>query len=252
MIAEFSIIIPTLNEEKFLPHLLASLTRQNFQGNWEVIIVDGKSADKTKRIAEAYKKKLDNISIISSERGVSKQRNVGAKKAKYNYFIFLDADTVIPENFLKKVAKKINPNEKLLVGLPLILPLKGTVVDYAMVYIAYNFFLLVGKFKPLVTGMCLITTKENHRQINGFNEQLFYAEDMDYGLRSIKRGARYHMYATIRLFASVRRGRKMGRRNLGKAWFSWYVQLITKGRIENQSAHDYPYGHYTSQDKPLI
>jgi hypothetical protein len=38
----------------------------------------------------------------------------------------------------------------------------------------------------------------------------------------------------------------MGRRNLGKTWLSWYIQLITKGRIENQTAQDYPYGHYTS------
>jgi glycosyltransferase involved in cell wall biosynthesis len=246
MIAEFSIIIPTFNEEKFLPHLLASLARQDFKGKWEVIIVDGNSSDKTKKVTEAYKKKLADLVIISSERGVSKQRNSGAKKAKYDYFIFLDADTVVPENFLTKVAKKINPKEKLFVGLPLILPLYGTVIDYAMVTVAYNFFLLVGKFKPLVTGMCLITTKENHRQIGGFNERLFYAEDMDYGLRSIKIGAKYHMYARIRLFASVRRGRKMGRRNLGKTWLSWYIQLITKGRIENQTAQDYPYGHYTS------
>jgi glycosyltransferase involved in cell wall biosynthesis len=246
MITELSIIIPALNEEKYLPLLLASLTEQKFHGKWEIIVVDGKSTDKTKEVATSYKRELPNLTIISSERGVSKQRNVGAKHAKYDYFLFLDADTVLPENFLTKLAKKINPEEKKFVGLPLIFPFQGTLVDYAFVFFAYYFFLLVGIFKPLVTGMCLITTKQNHKSIGGFNERLYYAEDMDYGLRSIKKGAKYHMYARIRLFASVRRGRKMGRRNLGKVWFSWYIQLIKKGYIENQSVHDYPYGHYTS------
>jgi glycosyltransferase involved in cell wall biosynthesis len=246
MITELSIIIPTLNEEKYLPYLLTSLTKQNFHGKWEIIVVDGASADKTKRVVKSFQSKLSNLYLISTKRGVSRQRNAGVQKAKYNYLLFLDADTVLPENFLTKLVRKIDPKEKLFVGLPLILPLNGTIIDYAMVSIAYNFFLLVGKFKPLVTGMCLITTKENHRRIGGFNEQLFYAEDIDYGLRSIKNGARYHLYARLHLFASVRRGRKMGRRNLGKIWFSWYMQLIFKGRIENQSAHEYPYGHYSS------
>lgn len=246
MISELSIIIPTLNEEKYLPNLLDSLSKQNFKDKWEVIIVDGQSVDDTKKIARSYKKTLKSLLVISSKRGVSLQRNIGASKAKYRHFLFLDADTILPENFLTKLAKKINPKEKKFVGLPLILPYQGTFVDYAFVSIAYNFFLLVGKFKPLVAGMCLITTRENHKRIGGFNEKIIYAEDMDYGLRSVKNGARYHLYARLHLFASARRGRKMGRRNLGRIWFSWYIKLIWKGYIANQSAQDYPYGQYNS------
>lgn len=246
MIGELSIIIPTLNEEKYLPQLLASLTRQKFHGKWEIIIVDGKSVDHTKKVARDFKKQFKNVIFISEKRGVSRQRNAGAKRAKYKYLLFLDADTVIPEHFLTKLAKKIDPKEKKFIGLPLILPHKGTIVDYTMVSIAYNFFLLVHRYRPLVTGMCLITTKRNHEEIGGFDEKLLYAEDMDYGFRSSKNGAQYHLYAKLHLFASARRGRKMGRRNLGRKWFSWYVQLVQKGRIENQSDHDYPYGQYTS------
>lgn len=245
MVNELSIIIPTLNEEKYLPHLLASLSQQDFQGKREVIVVDGQSIDMTKKVASSYKKQLKHLSIISSKRGVSLQRNVGARKAKYRYFLFLDADTVLPENFLTKLAQKIDPKEKTFVGLPLILPLNGTFVDYAFVSIAYNFFLLVGKFKPLVAGMCLITTRENHEKIRGFNEKIIYGEDMDYGLRSVASGAKYHLYARLRLFASMRRGRKIGRRNLGRIWFGWYLQLIRKGYIANQSVQDYPYGNYS-------
>ena len=245
MIQELSIIIPTLNEEKYVPHLLASISQQHFQGKLEVILVDGHSTDNTKKVANTFRNKIKNLSIISSKRGVSRQRNTGARNATYKYYLFLDADTILPDNFLEKLAKKIDQKEKQFVGLPLILPYQGTFVDYAMVTIAYNFFILVGKFKPLVAGMCLITTKDNHKKIKGFNEKIIYGEDMDYGLRSVASGAQYHLYARLHLFASARRGRKMGRRNLGRIWLSWYLQLIRKGSIANQSVNDYPYGYYT-------
>jgi glycosyltransferase involved in cell wall biosynthesis len=244
MSTAFSIIIPTLNEEKYLPLLLDSLAKQRFQGKWEILVVDGESKDTTKKIAQAYKKILNIVTVISSKRGISLQRNIGAAKAKYNYFIFLDADTVLPEDFLSKVAKKINPREKTFVALPFILPIKGTFADYIFVSVAYFLFLLAGKFKPLVTGMCLITTKENHSNIHGFNEKIIYGEDMDYGFRSVKSGAAYHLYISIRLFTSPRRGRKIGRRNLAKLWISWYMQFMRKGFIQNQSVRDYPYGNY--------
>lgn len=246
MIHDLSIIIPVLNEEKFLPHLLVSLSQQDFQGKWEVIVVDGRSSDKTKKVAELFKEKLPNLTIISSERGVSRQRNAGAKRAKFNYFLFLDADTVVPKSFISKLTRKINPEEKKFIGLPLILPLNGTPVDYAFVYIAYNGSWLMRKHKPVLSGMCFITTKSNHEGIGGFDERKVYAEDMDYGLRSKENGAKYHLYLRSYLFTSMRRGRKMGRRNLSKLWISSYLQLILKGHIENQSMHDYPYGHHDS------
>ena len=49
----FSIVIPALNEEKFLPKLLESLSHQHFC-DFEVIVVDGRSKDKTVAVAETY------------------------------------------------------------------------------------------------------------------------------------------------------------------------------------------------------
>lgn len=63
----FSVIIPTLNEEKFLPNLLTSLSEQT-EESFEVIVVDGKSKDKTVAVAESFKKKLP-LRVIVCDRG---------------------------------------------------------------------------------------------------------------------------------------------------------------------------------------
>jgi len=57
MINELSIIVPALNEEKYLPKLLNSILQQDFKGKTEVIIVDGNSEDRTIEVTERFKKK---------------------------------------------------------------------------------------------------------------------------------------------------------------------------------------------------
>ena len=56
----FSIIIPSLNEEKYLPLLLEDLSQQTFK-SFEVIIIDGKSEDKTIELAKTFNKKLQYL-----------------------------------------------------------------------------------------------------------------------------------------------------------------------------------------------
>src|SRR3990172_1161417 len=91
----FSVIIPTLNEQKFLPNLLTSLSEQSYR-DFEVIIVDGGSEDKTVVRARSYKKKLPSLTIIEhARRGVSAQRNEGAASARGEWLVFIDADSIL-------------------------------------------------------------------------------------------------------------------------------------------------------------
>jgi len=100
----FSIIIPCLNEEHFLPKLLKNLRSQTFT-EFEVIVVDGNSDDKTAQVATNFKAKFSINLYSTTTRNVSFQRNLGAKKAKAKILIFFDADTQIPKNYLKKIAQ---------------------------------------------------------------------------------------------------------------------------------------------------
>lgn len=88
----FSVIIPALNEEKFLPTLLDSLVRQT-KKNFEVIVVDGKSKDQTVKVARLYSKKIAHLQVIvSSKANLPFQRNLGASKAQGDWLVFADAD----------------------------------------------------------------------------------------------------------------------------------------------------------------
>lgn len=97
----FSIIIPTLNEEKFLPSLLNDLSSQTFiKELFEVIHVDGKSEDKTVALAKTFSDKIKITTITAEKRNVAFQRNLGGENANGKWLIFMDADDRLPDYFL--------------------------------------------------------------------------------------------------------------------------------------------------------
>jgi len=103
----FSIIIPALNEEKYLPHLLDDLTKQTFR-DFEVILVDGNSSDATVAKAKSFAKSLPHLTILTSpKRHVCVQRNLGAKKAIADTLIFMDADNRLPLYFLQGIKYRL-------------------------------------------------------------------------------------------------------------------------------------------------
>lgn len=94
-----SIIIPTLNEEKYLPRLLECLSNQTFK-DFEVIVADANSKDRTKEIALNYGAKVVEGGIQAIG------RNNGAKKALGDIFIFIDSDVTFSSNFLYNLIKE--------------------------------------------------------------------------------------------------------------------------------------------------
>ncbi|MDD1618850.1 MAG: TIGR04283 family arsenosugar biosynthesis glycosyltransferase [Methylococcaceae bacterium] len=101
----FSIIIPTLNEEKTIEPCLSAL--QPLRNNCEIIIVDGGSIDNTRVIARSLADK-----VVSSDKGRARQMNNGARYASGNVLIFLHADTSLPENALQLIQQKLNSSRK--------------------------------------------------------------------------------------------------------------------------------------------
>jgi len=86
-----SIIIPTLNEEKYVEKTLLSIKAQTMKLPYEVIVSDGASKDDTLKIAKRYANKI----VISKKRSPAIQRNCGAKYSKGSFLIFVDADTCL-------------------------------------------------------------------------------------------------------------------------------------------------------------
>ncbi len=99
---KFSIIIPTLNEEKSIQSCLLAL--QPLRNDSELIIVDADSTDNTRLLAAPLVDK-----VLLSPKGRGKQMNIGAKQATGEILIFLHADTCLPENALPLIEKKNQP-----------------------------------------------------------------------------------------------------------------------------------------------
>lgn len=96
----FSVIIPAYNSERTLARCLDSVLRQKFQ-DYEVIIVDDGSTDKTKSIIESYKLKDSRIIGITKENGgASSARNTGMNNATGDYIVFLDSDDEVSSEYL--------------------------------------------------------------------------------------------------------------------------------------------------------
>lgn len=103
-----SIIVPLFNAEKFAKRCIESVLMQTFK-NYELILIDDGSKDKTGGICDKYAEKDTRIKVIHKNNGgVSSARNTGLDIAKGEWITFLDADDWIEPNFLLIVDNNSN------------------------------------------------------------------------------------------------------------------------------------------------
>ena len=106
-----SFIIPTLNEEENIQNLLRSLKPQLRQED-EIIIVDSYSKDKTAETAKEHGAKV----LMQPKSGIGLAKTAGAKSAKNDIFVFLDADCVMPSDFSERVREHFADPKVVAVG----------------------------------------------------------------------------------------------------------------------------------------
>ena len=168
-----SIIIPTYNEEEYLPVLLESIKKQSFT-DYEIIVADANSADKTREIAEEY-------GCIVVDGGLpAVGRNNGAKVAEGEILLFLDSDLELTDEYLRKAIYEFRM-ERLGIAITQMKPLSSKVEDKIFHDFANRFMISVEKIKPHGAGCYgIIAKKELHDMCGGFDESLTFGEDTDY------------------------------------------------------------------------
>ena len=225
-----SIIIPTYNEEKNIENALKSIRNQDYK-HFEIIVSDSKSKDKTRQIAKKYGARL----VIDDRKGIGAGRNFGAKYARGNILLFLDADTTIPSNTVSEFAKCITKANVVGVVCPVI-PFKMTTKNMA-VYLAYNQFVKnsVKTRKPYIAAMCIAYKKKYFLKINGFNENLAAFEDIDLSSRIAKFGKIIYTENTFAT-TSPRRIEKWGHFSLIRKYFKFYIKYRIGKKIK---PHEY-------------
>ncbi len=96
-----SIVMPVYNSEKFIQQTIDSIIRQSFS-DWELILIDDGSDDKSGTICDMYAAKEPRITVLHQKNcGITKTRNLGLSKAKGKYIAFADDDDYCDENWLK-------------------------------------------------------------------------------------------------------------------------------------------------------
>lgn len=112
-----SVIVPIFNAEKYLDSCIQSVLRQTYR-NWELILVDDGSKDRSGAIADEYQQADKRIRVLHTPNaGVSSARNQGIELATGNYIAFLDADDELTDDCLEKLTKTaVSDNADIVAG----------------------------------------------------------------------------------------------------------------------------------------
>jgi glycosyltransferase involved in cell wall biosynthesis len=170
-----SIIIPCKNEQGYIGKLLSSLDEQNLPQNFEIIIADANSTDKTLDIINSYYVKLPNLKVI--EGGLpSLGRNLGARVAKGDILLFIDSDAYFKDNMIiMNSVNKFNKDKLDLLGCYLNIENNWFV---KLIYSLCNVIVKLSKFdKPFVVGSYFMINKDKFFELGGFDESLMHCED---------------------------------------------------------------------------
>jgi glycosyltransferase involved in cell wall biosynthesis len=220
-----SIIIPTLNEETVIEKTLKLLRR--FHGDYEIIVSDGMSTDRTVEIAKKYADKVV-ISRDLPKQNISIGKNYGAKEAKGDYLLFLDADVEIPnpDTFFNKILSDFI-KDKNLVGVTVFLkvfPEMETIADkifYSMnnyiVFINNNIF-----HNGAASGEFQMVRHEIFNKTTGYNENFAAGEDFEFFHRLSLLG-KTKSIPSLFAYHTGRRPHKVGWSKLLYTWFmNWF------------------------------
>lgn len=234
-----SIVIPALNEEKNIKSLLGSIKNQDFN-DYEIIVADAGSKDNTKKIAKKYGCKLVKGGLPAYG------RNAGAKAAKGNILLFLDADVILKKNTLGRILKEFR-RKKLKIATFFLLPSGKKKAPKFLFTFFYNIpIFLLEKVLPHA-AMGILVNKSLFNKLGGFDEKITLAEDHDLARRGKKLG-KYGIIKSSNIYVSDRRFREEGWLKTGVKYLLCEGHMILIGPVK-KDLFKYNYRHLQNIDK---
>ena len=229
-----SIVIPTYNEEKYIGRLLRSIKKQKGLP-FEIIVADNRSKDKTAKIAKSFGCKV----VIGGR--PSRGRNNGAKHAKGEYILFLDSDTILPNNFVNELmGTMVKKNLGVISGF--YKPDSNKLKDKIFCFIFSYYFYFISYIRPAGLGFYICIKNKIHKKIRGFDEKVAMAEDHDY----VERASKHDKFAFLKkpvIIASTRRLNKESAFNLFlKYGYCEILRLL--GKKVYQTPFKYEFGKF--------
>ena len=229
-----SIVVPALNEESHVGHLLSDIRRQTRRAQ-EVIVVDAGSHDRTVAVAREFAE----VRILHGESPVARGRNLGGLKAGGDIVVFLDADTRLPETFLHDFLEDFLVRQ-LDVACPLYTPRDST----PAVERFHKVFNLVTRalqgILPSGAGICMAVRGDLFRRSRGFDPALKF-DDIEL-IRRLSRGRRFGIVER-EVFVSDRRYKERGVRR-AILEYSLMALVFALGKFEWANYIDYEFGDH--------
>ena len=234
---KISVIIPTLNEEKYLPNILEDLKKQDVNIH-EIIVADGFSIDRTREIA-----KETGCKVVDGPTHPGVGRNRGGAVASGDILFFFDADVKIPDGFMKRFLDDFYRRE-LDCATSLYIPIENKFL-YHFFYFWASFLMLIFQFKkPLAAGFFIVVKKELFDVLEGFNENMPIDEDHDFVQRAGRVGKFRIIYKILKV--SMRRYEKGSKIKLAARYFVLCFKMLfnIKESDNNAKVLDYEFGEY--------
>jgi glycosyltransferase involved in cell wall biosynthesis len=219
-----SIIIPAHNEQAYLKRTLAAINRQKYP-ECEVIVVANGCTDQTADVARQHCDRL----VVLSQKGLGVARNLGARMARGDLLIFLDADTLLERDGLKTIAERFSPDYAAgtLKGQP-----DTRRLAYRMMYFFKN---LTHRFMihPGSSGV-IICWRKQFMRLGGFDENLEVRENS----HLIKRLKRFGGYKYIGQTTATTSMRRYDRRGFWRMIWMW-IRLWFEGLFSDLRHREY-------------
>lgn len=205
----FSIIIPTFNEEKYISRILTDLKNQTFQ-DFEVIVVDAESTDKTIEVASEFKKYYQLRTLRAELKGPGVQRNQGAKNAKSDWLIFIDADVQIDANLLKKIQDKISSTDIEFFSIYNKPYPNKPVYRLLLKLLSWYSSVMAKTAKPFINEGFFCCNRDAFLKLGGFNPKVLVNEGSVLLQVAISRGVKFAIFSDLFFTLHMRRIEKNG------------------------------------------
>ncbi|MCK9360979.1 glycosyltransferase [Patescibacteria group bacterium] len=242
----FSIVIPALNEENYLPVLLGSIADAGIEG-LDVIVVDGKSDDRTQEIvrafAEEHASRFSTRVFECEKRNVATQRNLGASHAAHETVVFLDADTQIPSRTAIMNLVEAFHAEECAAASCRFRPIKQHPLARLYYWALYRFHTFQERRRPYAMGAFIITKKTVFDLVGGFDETIRVNEDAHFVEQASKHGP-FRIFSQ-HINVSTRRFDKDGYFKMGLRYVRLWADRTLRGELRDDRI-EYKFGHYDS------
>lgn len=217
-----SVVVPTYEEERSIERFLRQFENQTIpRSEFEVIVVDGDSKDRTREIAESY---VDRVIIQTSE-GIGGARNDGVDIADASFIATTDADIVLPERWLEIMLKHFENDGNVVAVVGPDGPIEKNQKSRLVYFMLRNIIYLATFFGIYTTGGTNSGFRKSVFQEVGGYKSLPHSDDVEIGFRMKKMG-RIVYDKELYVELSVRRMEKDGYMNTLLTWLKGDLRIL--------------------------